>query len=52
MLRTERLTVRRVRAGDGDAIRSIWAAVAKTPYACFDRPNDTEKEAVARRIAR
>ena len=52
MLRTERLTVRRVRAGDGDAIRSIWAAVAKTPYARFDRPNDTEKEAVARRIAR
>ena len=52
MIRTERLTIRRVRAGDREEIRSVWAAVAETPYARFDRPNDTEAEAVARRIGR
>ena len=50
MIRTERLTVRRVLAGDREAIRAIWAAVAKTPYARFDRPNDLSDGAVFRRI--
>ena len=51
-IRTERLCIRRVRAGDWEAIRAIWAEAAKTPYARYDRPNDLSDEAVRQRIAR
>ena len=52
MIRTERLTIRRVRAGDWKAIQAIWADEAASPYAQYDRPNDLEDAAVSRRIAK
>ena len=47
---TQRLTIRRVAAGDHTAIRAIWAAVKETGYAQYDRPNDLDECAVAVRI--
>ena len=52
MIRTERLSIRRVAAGDWKAIQAIWVDAAKSEYARYDRPNDTGDEAVSRRIAK
>lgn len=49
--RTERLTLRRVRAGDWRAVQGIWADEAQSAYACYDCPSDLEDEAVRERIA-
>ena len=52
MIQTERLSIRRVAAGDWKAIQAIWEDEAKSEYARYDKPNDTGDEAVSRRIAR
>ncbi len=51
-IKTERLSVRRVRAEDWAAVRAMWAAVGKTAYARYDTPKDTAEEAVRRRVER
>ena len=50
MIKTERLTVRRVKKTDWRAIRDIWADAATSPYARYDRPNDLDEQAVRKRI--
>jgi len=52
MIRTRRLTLRRVAARDWQAIQAIWADAAQSEYARYDRPNDTSSAAVAARIAK
>ena len=49
---TERLTIRRVRAGDWKAIQGIWADQSRSVYAQYDRPSDLEDASVERRIAK
>lgn len=51
-IKTERLTLRRVRAADRADIRAIWADAARSVYAQYDRPNDLDEPAVSRRIER
>ena len=51
MIETERLSIRRVRADDWRAIRDIWADANASPFAKYDRPNDTS-DAAAERVAR
>ena len=52
MIRTERLMIRRIAAGDREAIRDMWKEVARTPYARYDTPKDTSDAAVRARIER
>lgn len=52
MMKTERLSIRRIGADDWKAIQTMWAEVAKTPYAQFDTPKDTSDDAVRLRIGR
>ena len=52
MIRTKRLSIRRVRADDWKAIQAIWADTAKSVYAQYDRPNDLDDRSVSRRIAK
>jgi RimJ/RimL family protein N-acetyltransferase len=51
MIKTERLTVRRVRGDDWKAIQAIWTDAATSVYAQYDKPNDLDDQAVSRRIA-
>lgn len=51
-LKTDRLTLRRVRAEDWHAIQRIWVDQQRSPLAQYDRPNDTGDDAVRARIAR
>lgn len=48
---TERLSLRRIRADDGKALQTIWEAVAKTPYARYDKPRDLSSEAIERKVS-
>lgn len=50
MITTGRLSIRQIRADDGKALRAIWEAVAKTPYARYDKPRDLSSEAVERKV--
>ena len=52
MIKTERLSVRRVYAKDWKAIQAIWADEAKSAYAQYDKPNDLDDQSVSRRIAK
>ena len=52
MITTERLMIRRVETGDWRDIQEIWKDFSASPYAGYDRRNDTEDEAVAERIGR
>jgi len=49
-LKTERLTIRRIRMGDWESIQRIWNDQKKSVYACFDKPKDTRSEVVRKRI--
>ncbi len=51
MIKTKRLSIRRVRADDWKAIQAIWADAAKSIYAQFDKPNDLDDQSVSQRIA-
>ena len=50
MIKTERLSIRRVRAEDWKAIQAIWADAAKSVYAQYDKPSDLDDQSVSRRI--
>ncbi len=50
MIKTKRLTIRRVNSGDWKAIQKIWQDQANGEYAQYDKPNDLADEAVSERI--
>lgn len=52
LLKTERLTIRPIRADDWRGIQEIWKDFACSPFARYDMPHDTADEAVRSRIAR
>lgn len=52
MLKTERLIIRRIAEDDWRAVKAIWESEKQSPYAQYDRPNDTEEGAVRKRIAK
>ena len=52
VLKTERLTIRRIMTGDWESIQRIWNDQKKSVYACYDKPNDTRSEAVRKRVAK
>lgn len=51
-IKTERLLIRRVRAGDWRAIQAVWTDAARSVYAQYDRPNDLRDNAVRARIGK
>lgn len=50
MIKTKRLSIRRVRADDWKAIQGIWADAAKSTFSQFDKPNSLDNLSVSRRI--
>ena len=50
MIITRRLSIRRVGVNDWKAIQRIWSDAAKSIYAQFDKPNETDDWSVSRRI--
>ena len=52
MIKTDRLSIRRVRADDWIAIQDIWADEAKSIYAQYDKPNDLDGQSVCLRISK
>ena len=52
ILKTERLTIRRVAGDDWKAAQGIWADFGLSEYAQYDKPHPTDDEAVRMRIAR
>lgn len=47
---TDRLTIRRIVAGDCEDIKRIWDDQKHSIYAHFDKPNDTDPDTVRTRI--
>ena len=52
MIKTDRLSIRRVRADDWIAIQDIWADAAKSFYAQYDKPNALDDQSVSLRISK
>ena len=52
MIKTRRLTLRRVRAEDWKDLQLIWADAAKSEYARYDKPSDLDDAAVKKRVAK
>lgn len=52
LLKTDRLTVRRVEADDWKSIQEIWKDFNASPFSQYDMPHSTDDEDVRRRIAR
>ena len=52
MIKTDRLSIRRVCADDWIAIQDIWTDAAKSIYAQYDKPNDLDDQSVSYRIAK
>ncbi len=52
MIKTERLSIRRVCADDWKSIQRIWADQARSAYAQYDKPSALDDLSVSRRIAR
>lgn len=52
LLKTDRLTIRHVVAGDWKRMQAIWADFVAAPLSQYDRPHDTGDEAVRARIAK
>ena len=52
MIKTERLSIRRVCADDWRSIQQIWADQARSAYAQYDKPCSLDDLSVSRRIAR
>lgn len=50
MIKTKRLSIRRVCADDWKAIQGIQADAAKSTFAQFDKPNELDDLSVSRRI--
>jgi len=51
-IQTQRLLIRPVEAADWQHLQAIWRTFNASPFAGYDRPHDTEDEAVRARIAR
>lgn len=51
-LKTDRLYIRRIAETDWQAVRGIWQDFARSQYAQYDMPHDTDEESVRERIAR
>lgn len=47
---TERLTIRRIVSGDWEAVKKIWDDQNSSEFARFDKPKDTDPDAVRLRI--
>ncbi|MDO5435077.1 MAG: GNAT family N-acetyltransferase [Clostridia bacterium] len=47
---TDRLTIRRINTADWESVKRIWDDQKQSVYACYDKPNDTDPEAVRKRI--
>ena len=52
IIKTERLTIRRIQADDWQDIKEIWEDQKASEYAVYDRSNNTEDLAVKDTIAR
>ena len=52
MIKTDRLSIRRVRTDDWTAIQNIWVDAAKSIYAQYDKPNDLDDQSVFLRISK
>ena len=52
MIKTKRLSIRRVCAYDWKSIQRIWADQASSAYAQYDKPSALDDLSVSRRIAR
>jgi len=52
LLKTKRLTIRRIAADDWKRIQEIWTDFNSSPLSQYDRPHNTEDEDVRARIAR
>ena len=52
MIKTDRLSIRRVRTDDWIAIQDIWADAAKSFYAQYDKPNALDDQSVSLRISK
>ena len=52
MIKTDRLSIRRVRTDDRIAIQDIWADAAKSFYAQYDKPNALDDQSVSLRISK
>ena len=50
IITTERLTVRRIEDSDWENIKKIWDDQQQSVYAQYDRPNDTDPDAVRKRV--
>ena len=49
-MRTEKLLIRSIQSDDWSSIQRIWEDQKRSEYARFDRPNDTESNAVRQRL--
>ena len=52
MIRTERLSIRRIQSADWKALQSIWTDAALSFYAQFDVPMELDNRSVSRRVKR
>ncbi|MBQ9163066.1 MAG: GNAT family N-acetyltransferase [Clostridia bacterium] len=52
VIRTERLTLRRIIDADCESIREIWLDFGRSECAMYDIPHDTDADSVRRRIER
>lgn len=52
ILKTQRLTIRRIVESDWPAAQRIWADFSRSDYAQYDKPHCTADEDVQRRIGR
>lgn len=52
LIKTKRLTIRRIAAEDWRSIQEIWVDFHNSPFSQYDRPHNTEDDDVRPRIAR
>ena len=52
MIKTDRLSIRRVRTDDWKEIQAIWRDAANSVYAQYDKPNNLDDQSVSIRISK
>jgi len=52
LIRTERLLIREITAGDAESVRSVWEDFARSPYSCYDAPTPADAAESERRVRR
>lgn len=52
LLKTNRLTIRHITADDWNSVKDIWLDFNAAPLAQYDKPHNTDDEAVRTRIAK